>query len=119
MNEVGSLIGILVYLVVVFGLLALVIAAQWRIFTKAGYAGWKCLIPFYSAYCLCEMAIGTGWLFLLTFVPIANVILTFLLNIKLAKAFGKGVGFGIGIIFLPIIFYPMLAFGNSDYQGVM
>ena len=52
-------------------------------------------------------------MFLLSFVPIANVIFVILQNLKLAKAFGKGTGYGIGLIFLPIIFFPMLALGNS------
>ena len=53
-------------------------------------------------------------MFLLSFVPIANVIFVILQNLKLAKAFGKGTGYGIGLIFLPIIFFPMLALGNSE-----
>lgn len=119
MSEVGSLIGVLVYLVVVFGLLVLVIAAQWCIFTKAGYEGWKAIIPFYSTYCLCEMTTGNGFWFLLSFVPCANVFLTFFMNIKLAKSFGKDVGYGLGLVFLSVIFYPMLAFGDSEYVGVV
>ena len=38
--------------------------------------------------------------------------------VKLAKAFGKGGGFAVGLIFLSIIFYCILAFGPSTYLGV-
>lgn len=34
----------------------------------------------------------------------------------LARAFGHGRGFTAGLIFLPFIFYPILAFGDSQYQ---
>lgn len=35
---------------------------------------------------------------------------------ELARVFGHGVGFTLGLLFLPIIFYPVLAFGGSQYQ---
>ena len=38
-------------------------------------------------------------------------------DVDLAKSFGKGVGFGIGLILLPIIFFPILGFGSATYQG--
>ena len=87
---------------------------QWKIFVKAGEKGWAAIIPFYSSYVLSKITFGNGWMFLLSFVPIANVIFVILQNLKLAKAFGKGTGYGIGLIFLPIIFFPMLALGNSE-----
>jgi hypothetical protein len=37
---------------------------------------------------------------------------------QLAKVFGKGTGFGFGLLLLPFIFYPILAFGKSEYVGV-
>ena len=36
---------------------------------------------------------------------------------QLAKAFGKGVGFFFGLLLLPVVFYPILAFGPSDYSS--
>jgi len=35
----------------------------------------------------------------------------------MAKSFGKGVGFGIGLALLGIIFWPILGFGSAQYQG--
>ena len=40
-----------------------------------------------------------------------------ILCIDLAKSFGKGVGFGIGLALLGIIFFPILGFGSAQYQG--
>ena len=39
----------------------------------------------------------------------------FKLNIDLAKAFGKEVGFGIGMIIFPLLFPLILAFDRSTY----
>ena len=35
----------------------------------------------------------------------------------LAKAFGKGIGFAIGLILLPFIFQLLLGFGSAEYEG--
>ena len=50
-------------------------------------------------------------------IPLVNFIILIILFIDLAKSFGKGVGFGIGLILLPIIFFPILGFGSATYQG--
>jgi len=36
----------------------------------------------------------------------------------IAKNFGKGVGFVFGMIFLPIIFWPILGLGSAEYAPV-
>ena len=95
----------------------LVLVAQCKLFVKAGKPGWACLIPFYNMYCLYDIAMGSGWLFLLQFVPCVNFVMMIMLYIKLAKAYGKGTGFGIGLIFLSPIFLMILAFSNAEYIG--
>ena len=47
------------------------------------------------------------------FVPIVNIVFWIWSVNLLAKSFGKSEGFTIGLILLPIIFYPILAFDNS------
>ena len=103
----------------VFGLAIAVvmIVAMWKLFEKAGKPGWGCLIPFYNNYCLFDMAFGNGWLFLLMFLPIVNFIILIMLFFKLAKAFGKGIGFGFGLLFLSIVFLPILGLGSAEYDG--
>ena len=39
----------------------LIIAAMWKVFTKAGHPGWACLIPIYNIYILCKIAGRPGW----------------------------------------------------------
>lgn len=36
---------------------------------------------------------------------------------QLSLSFGKGVGFTIGLLILGVIFYPILGFGDAEYQG--
>jgi len=103
-----------------FGLILgiLGVVALWKIFVKAGEPGWAAIVPFYNAYVLFKITWGNGWLFLLMLIPFVNIVIAIITMVKLAKAFGKGGGFAVGLIFLSIIFYCILAFGDADYVGV-
>ena len=96
----------------------LMIVAIWMIFKKAGKPGWAAIVPFYNIYTMYEITWGSGWRFLMLLIPIYNIILGIQTQVKLAKAFGKGGGFAVGLIFLPYVFYPILAFDGSTYLGV-
>jgi Family of unknown function (DUF5684) len=50
-------------------------------------------------------------------IPFVNLIILIIVNVDIAKRFGRGVGFAIGMIFLRFIFWPILAFGSAQYQG--
>lgn len=113
----GMMAGMGVYSVIVLVVAVLLIVAMWKIFTKAGEAGWKSLIPFYSSYILFKIAFGNGWWFLLSLIPYAGAVMSIVLCFKLSKAFGHGAGFGFGLWLLAPIFYLILAFGSSDYVG--
>lgn len=43
---------------ILIGILTLI--AYWRIFTKAGVAGWKAIIPYYSGYVMFKIAWKTS-----------------------------------------------------------
>jgi uncharacterized membrane protein YhaH (DUF805 family) len=58
-----------------------------------------------------------GWWLILLLIPLVNFIVAIVIHVDLAKSFGKGVGFGLGLTFLGIIFYPLLGFGDAQYQG--
>lgn len=114
----AGMAGILIVIYIIT--LALSIAALvglWKMFTKAGKPGWACIIPFYSQYCLFEMAWGSGWLFLLMFVPCFNLVVMIMMWLKMAKAFGQGTGFGLGLCFLNPIFTIILGFSDAQYIG--
>lgn len=95
----------------------LMIASWWKMFSKAGQPGWAAIIPIVNLYFFCKVAGRPGWWLILMFIPLVNFIIIIILCLDVAKAFGKGAGFGIGLIFLPFIFYPILAFGSAQYQG--
>jgi len=96
----------------------LAIIAMWKIFVKAGEPGWAAIIPFYNLYVLFKITWGNGWKFLLLLIPIANIVFYIITMVKLAKAFGKSGGFAVGLVFLSVIFYCILAFDQSQYMGV-
>lgn len=106
----------------VIGIISLVfmilqIVAKWKIFSKAGEHGWAALIPFYSTYVLYKITWENGLFFLLSYIPCLNIIVTIMTNMKLAAVFGKGDAFTLGLSLLGFIFYPILAFDSSEYDG--
>jgi hypothetical protein len=50
-------------------------------------------------------------------IPLVNFVIWIIISIDIAKNFGKGTGFGVGVAFLSFIFVPILAFGSAQYQG--
>ena len=102
---------ILFYIIVI----ALMLVSMWKIFVKAGKAGWASLVPIYNTIVMLEIAKLPFWYIFLMFVPIVNIVIGVIVAVKIAKAFGKEKGFVLGMLFLPLIFYPILAFGKSEY----
>ncbi len=100
------------------------IAALWQVFVKAGQPGWAAIIPIYNIWILLKIIGRPGWwlaLFLLAIIPIVGWIAVFvigiIINLDLAKSYGKSTAFAIGLILLGFIFIPILGFGASRYVG--
>lgn len=93
------------------------IAAVWKIFTKAGRAGWASVIPIYNAYVLVKIAGKSGFWLLLYFVPLLNIVVGIIILNELARSFGRSGGFTIGLVLLSFIFLPILGFGSDRYIG--
>lgn len=112
----GSEIGI-VGMLIGLAFIVLMVASVWKIFTKAGQPGWAAIIPIYNVIVLLKI-IGKPWWWILGFlIPLVNFIVMILMAVGLAKVFGKGTGFAIGLILLGFVFYPMLAFGDATYTA--
>lgn len=94
-----------------------VIAGVWRVFTKAGKPGWGALVPIYNVVLLLDIAKRPLWWLLLLCVPVVNLIVAVIVSVDIAKRFGKGAGFGVGLAFLGFVFYPVLGFSNARYQA--
>ncbi len=103
--------------VVLLAILVLVIAAEWVIFSKAGKPGWAAIIPIYNLIVYLQVVGRPVWWIILFFIPIVNIIIGIIVVNDLSKSFGHGVGYTLGLLFLSIIFYPILAFGGSQYVG--
>ena len=121
-GDMDSMLAILGTFSAIAGLLSLaccvvIIASNWRIFTKAGVPGWYSIIPILNSYTLFKIAWGNGWMFLTQLIPFIGWVFGIIVYHKLAISFGRGIGTTIGLIVLPVIFMPMLAFGNSAYMG--
>lgn len=96
-------------------LFAFFIIASSCVYMKGGYSGFTPMIPFYNNFAYCDMAVGSGWMFLLLFVPIVNFFYSLYLNYQLGKSFGKS---GWLTVFFPFIMIPYIAFSDkSVYQG--
>ena len=108
-SPVSMIVGVLIAL--------LLIVATWKVFTKAGQPGWASLIPIYNLYIWCKIVGRPGWWIILLLIPLVDIIIGIILCIDMAKSFGKGAGFGIGLALLGIIFWPILGFGSAQYQG--
>ncbi len=105
------------YIIVCLVISIVCIVGMWKVFTKAGKPGWASLIPFYNLYTLFDIAWGNGILFLTMLVPCVDLIFLIICYYKLCKAFGKGTGFFIGMLFLSPIFICILGFGDAEYIG--
>lgn len=96
----------------------LYIVAFWKVFEKAGEAGWKSIIPFYNIWVMFEIAGRPGWWMFLMFIPFVNFVVWIILSLDMAKAFGKSPVFAIfGLWIFSFIGYMMLGFGDAKYVG--
>jgi hypothetical protein len=104
---------IVIYLVIT----VLLIVSQWKIYSKANKPGWACLIPIYNIIVLLEIIGKPWWWLLLLLIPIVNIVFAIWMTNLLSKSFGKSEGFTVGLLLLPIIFYPILGLGDAKYNG--
>lgn len=111
-GAVGAIMG-LVQLAI--GILMLI--SIWKVYVKAGKPGWAAIVPIYNVIVMLQIAEKPLWWIVLFFVPIANLIVGILTLAGVAKAFGRGAGTVVGLIFLPFVFWPMLGFGSAEYEG--
>jgi hypothetical protein len=91
--------------------------AMWKVFVKAGEPGWAVIIPIYNVIVFLKIAGKPLWWIILLLIPVVNLVIAIIATIALAEKFGQGVGFAIGLLLLPFIFYPVLAFGGAKYKG--
>ena len=111
----GSAVAIIVILCVAYYVACIV--AQWKIFTKAGQAGWKVFIPIYNGMTLFKIIYGSYGKYFMLLIPGFGEVLAIASMVRLGQVYGKNVGFRLGLVFLTPIFLFILGFGNAQYQG--
>lgn len=97
--------------------IVLAIAGLWKTFEKAGQKGWFAIIPILNTYILIKIAGREGWWLILFFIPCVSIVVGFIVLIDVAAKFGKSVAYGVGLVLLPFVFFPMLGFGDAEYTG--
>ena len=106
------------YILIGLAAIVMVIIAQWKVFEKAGKKGYESLIPGHSTVVKWQIVGKPMWWFFFYFIPyIGLIVFSIWQNNLMAKSFGKGVGFTIGLILLPFVFWPILGFGDAEYIG--
>jgi len=91
------------------------LVASWFIFQKAGKPGWAAIIPLYNVWVALEIIGKPWWWIILLLIPFVNIVVGIIMSYHLAKVFGQSVAFTVGLVLLPFIFMPMLAWGKYDY----
>ncbi|MGQ0739469.1 MAG: DUF5684 domain-containing protein [Bacteroidota bacterium] len=94
-----------------------ILAAQWRVYAKAGQPGWAAIIPIYNIYIMTKIGGKPGYWTLLCLIPFVNIVFAIWLINMVSKSFGKEEGFTAGLIILGFIFWPILGFGPAKYLG--
>ena len=115
-SESGTDLGMVpIILLSFFGLTVLVVRiSRFIIFAKAGQSGWKALIPFFNLFVFTKIVNKpVWWIVLYLLFPIGFI----LSSLQISKLFDKKIVFSIGLILLPIVFYPLLAFGKSSINS--
>lgn len=104
-------------LIVVYCVAGLVmIGSMWKVYQKAGQPGWSAIVPIYNAYVWLKIAEKPGWWLILMCIPGVNIVCDVMVSMALAERYGKSTAYGVGLAFLPFIYYPALGFGGAQYQ---
>jgi len=111
-------ISMVIFILILLAMVVLLYASNWKLFEKAGQPGWAAIIPVYNTVIMLKIAGKPLYWAALMFIPYIGVIWgIWTLNVY-AKSYGKSDGFALGVIFLPYIFLPMMAFDkNTAYVG--
>lgn len=88
----------------------------WKIFSKAGIPGFLAFIPIVNIFLLFTVAKKPWYAGFLLLIPLVNLIVICILYYELCRVYGKGILFALGLLFLPMIFFPILGF-SADKEA--
>ncbi len=107
--------GLGIFLFFIFAFILFFIFCTWKLYQKAGKQGWECLIPIYNIIVFLDIIKRPRWWVLLYLIPFVSLVIAIINCFDTAKAFGKDTAFGIGLLLLSPVFFPILALGDSTY----
>ncbi len=105
-----------VFLLIYAAFIILLLAAEWKIFVKAGKPGWAAIIPIYNFIVILEIVGKPVWWIILMFIPFVNIIFLIIVIHNLSLSFGQGIGMTL-LIFVAGIGLIVLGFGDARYVG--
>ena len=91
-----------IFWIIYLAAIVAIIAGWWMIFTKAGEDGWKAIIPIWNILVLLKIVGREWWWIILMLIPIVGFVIWIIVALDLAKSYGRGTGFGIGLIILAV-----------------
>lgn len=104
--------------IMLFNMLVMAVS-MWKLFAKAGRAGWKSIVPFYNIFVLLTIIGKPWWWFFLLIIPGVNLVFGIWALNLLVRAFGKDEGYTVASVFFTQVFLPALAFDkNAQYVPV-
>lgn len=80
------------------------------IYIKSGKPWWSYYVPIYSNYVFFEITMGSGWLFLITCIPVVGTIINLIAYYRLGQKFYKS---GILTLLFPFIMVPVIGLSKS------
>jgi hypothetical protein len=90
-----------------------------RIFKKAGIPGWIAWVPFYNSWKTLELGGQQGFWAVLAILPLVNyvsLVFTYIAMYHIGLRLGKSGAWVVLAIFVPIVWYGILAFDSSKWD---
>ncbi len=107
----------IIFGIIYTAIIVLMIVAKWFIYEKAGQPGWAVIIPIYNTLIMLKIVGKPWWWIFLFMIPFANIVFLVWMTNLLSKSFGHDEGYTVGLLFLPYVFYPLIAFSKDKYIG--
>ena len=106
-------------MVILCGLVCMAVAlvGMGACFARADKPAWAVIVPVYNLMVLSEVGGKPAWWGLLFLIPLAGLVFAAIVTINVATDFGRSIGFGVGLLLSPFVFYPLLGFGDAEYEA--
>ncbi len=105
------------YLIIsMVGLCLLKLIPKMIMYNKKGEHSWGALIPIYSQIIQLRISGLSPWIVLLYFIPVANIVIAIINNIKFIKAYKRDTAFAVVALFFPVICYPVVSCSIAEQK---